>query len=386
MYRRRRTSWKKAVALSFVIVSLLAFAYTKVPHPPRAHRWDRWDRPEDAGYSSEGIQRVRTYVGTLGTTGLLVVVDGKVLLSEGAVEALGYLAAGRFSIMAVVFGRPVADGTIDLSTTLEDLQVEDRGGLLPKEKTATIQDLLTNRSGVYHPTAYGDGPVGTPPRGTDEPGSRFFYHPWGGFALRGIFEFCTDRSLFRAMGEDLAAPLGLQDFRWWRQNRGHDVNRSVFTAFNLYVSTRDIARFGQLMLQGGEWEGRQLVPRKWVDRMTTMVTPPTEVAPAEYQALGLGFGLQWWVWPDTEGPYVGAYTYIGAFGQYLTVLPALHMVVAHQVYAGWSGPPERTVSWSEYSRLLEKLVQARLAPPDDTAVGSRRPDDTPSPRTRSAYR
>lgn len=359
MHRQRRTGWKKTTAILFATAVLLAYGYARLRFAWRGEPWDHWDRAEDAGYSSQGIENARAYVDSLATTGLMVVVDGKVLLQEGDVEALGYMAAGRFSIMAMVFGRPVADGIIDLSKTLGEIGVDDQGGLLPVERKATIGDLLADRSGVYHPAAPGYDPAGMPPRGSVEPGTRFFPNPWGGFALRGIFEVLTGRSLRKAIGEDLSNPLRLQDFKWWRQNRGHNRERSDFTDFNLYVSTRDVARFGQLMLQKGEWRETRLIPREWVERMTTMVTPPEEIEPDEYRAMGLGFGLQWWIWPDQVGPYAGAYTYTGAFGQYLTVLPTLRMVVAHQVFAGWSGPPEGTVSWPQYLGLLDRLAAAR---------------------------
>jgi CubicO group peptidase (beta-lactamase class C family) len=85
------------------------------------------------------------------------------------------------------------------------------------------------------------------------------------------------------------------------------------------------------------------------------------VHPERYRDKGLGFGYQWWVWhePDPNGPFVGAYTYIADWGQFLTVLPKLDMVVAHQVIAGWYGAPERSVSWEAYEGVLERIVAAR---------------------------
>jgi CubicO group peptidase (beta-lactamase class C family) len=126
-----------------------------------------------------------------------------------------------------------------------------------------------------------------------------------------------------------AAQLRLLDFTRKNHNPGHDRWRSLFTLFHLYISTRDVARFGQLMLQKGEWEGRQLIPRDWVTRMTTMVTPPDEVNPARYQRMGLGFGYQ-----------------VSVVG------------VAHQRFAGWYGRPDRSVSAREYLELLHRIVAA----------------------------
>lgn len=350
--------------IGFLVLGFLTLAVARslVSRGSRGEPWERWPDAESAGYTSAGLERVRSYTKTLGTTGLMVVVGGKVLFEYGDIEAIGYMAEGRYSVLATVFGKPVEDGTIDLSLTLEELGVDDRPGLLPIEKRATIEDLLTNRSGVYHPTEFGAGPEGTPTRGSVEPGSFFFYHPWGMLAAEDIFEVLTGRTFFRTVGEDLGEPLGLQDFNWKRQNPGHDRSQSVFTLYNLYVSTRDVARFGQLMLQGGEWRGEQLIPREWVERITTEVTPPEGLNPEGYRKRGLGFGYQWWPWhdPDPEGPHVGAYTYMGSYGQYLTILPKLDMVVAHQVYAGWFGAPDPSVPWEQYEGILERLAEARM--------------------------
>jgi CubicO group peptidase (beta-lactamase class C family) len=340
------------------------FFFPQGPRGPRGVPWEYWPDAEAAGFSAAGLEEVISYTRTIGTTGLMVVKGGKVVLEYGDIEARGFMAEGRASVMAMVYGKPVLDGTIDLSLTLEDLGIDDRGGLLPREKKATIEHLLTNRSGVYHPTEFIDPTRGLPPRGSVEPGSYFYFHSWGGLAAREIFTMLTGRDLLQAIGEDLGEPLGLQDFDWRRQRPSRDRSRSVFPLFHLYVSTRDVARFGQLMLQEGKWEGEQLIPRQWVERITTVVTPPEEVHPERYRDKGLGFGYQWWVWhePDPNGPFVGAYTYIADWGQFLTVLPNLDMVVAHQVFAGWYGAPERSVSFEDYLGVLERIVAARDGP------------------------
>lgn len=356
----RRAAFLTATALLLLLAMRVILA--RAPGGPVGEPWVRWPDAAAAGYSEAGLETVRAYAETLGTTGLMVIRGGKVLLEYGDVEAIGFMAEGRTSVMAMVYGKPVVEGTVDLGLTLDEMGIDDRPGLLPVERIATIEDLLTSRSGVYHPTEFIDPTQGIPPRGSVEPGSSFFFHSWGSLAAREIFTMLTGRDLFQAIGEDLADKLGLQDFDWRRCNPGRDRSRSVFTLFHLYVSTRDVARFGQLMLQKGLWKEEQLIPGEWVDRMTTVVTPASEIHPDRYRGRGLGYGLAWWVWdePDPEGPYVGAYTYMGDWGQFLTVLPKLELVVAHQVFAGWYGAPARSVRWEEYQGILDRLVAARL--------------------------
>jgi hypothetical protein len=374
-HRRTRTATGKLIwALAILIGGWWCVSFIR-GRTIRGEPWDRWPDPESAGFSRAGLDGVRSLARELGTTALVVIVDGKLLLEHGDIKARGYMAGGRYSVAAMAFGRYLADGTIDLNRTLEELGIDDREGLLPTEKRATVEQILTCRSGVYHPSNFGANSEDTPPRGSVEPGTRFHYHPWGGVVTKTLFELLTGRDLFQAIGEDLAAPLGLQDFKWWRQNPGHDRKRSNFTIWNLYVSTRDAARFGQLMLQRGEWKGEQLIPRGWVDRMTSVVTSAQAESGDADSESELGFGYQWWVWdkPDHEGPFEGAYTYRGSYGQYLTVLPVLKMVVAHQVFAGWFGAPERSVTWEQYRGLLDRLVAARILnnPPDQARSSTR---------------
>jgi CubicO group peptidase (beta-lactamase class C family) len=358
--KKTRKDLKKALHWTLAGALVLYGGYRLFPRAPVGEPWERWASPEAAGCSRAGLEAARDEARRLGTTGLMVVKGGKVVLESGDVEARGYMAAGRYSLAAMVFGKPVMDGTIDLDTSLAEMGIDDQGGLLPREQKATIRDLLTFRSGVYHATEFGD-PRDAPPRGSVEPGTRFqANNSWDGLALMPIFELLTERTLFQAVGEDLGEPLGLQDFNWKRQNPGHERTRSNLTVYNFYVSTRDLARFGQLMLQKGEWKGEQLIPREWVEEITTIVTPVEEVFPEASRGRGLGFGYMWWVWPDSDGPFVGAFTYTGSYGQYLTVLPRLELVVAHQVFAGWFGPPDANISWAEYRGILDRIVAAQM--------------------------
>jgi CubicO group peptidase (beta-lactamase class C family) len=125
------------------------------------------------------------------------------------------------------------------------------------------------------------------------------------------------------------------------------------------LSTRDMARVGYLMLRGGQWQGRQLEPRDWIHRIVRPVTRVQEMNPASNRKGPFGYGYLWWVWdgPFSQGPFRGAYTGIGAVGQYITVLPALDLVVAHKTVPGGE-----SVSRPRYLDLVEMLIAARCEP------------------------
>ena len=127
----------------------------------------------------------------------------------------------------------------------------------------------------------------------------------------------------------------------------NDTGESAHPAQHFVLSTRDMARIGALMLQGGRWDRRQVLPRSWVRLTTKVVTPAAEVARTSPFVDGLGYGYLWWIFdpaaawqPDLKGGYTAS----GARGQFITVLPALDLVVAHKTQA----PSELNVSPQQY--------------------------------------
>ena len=381
--RRRRSRPALAAVVALVTISALANApgqsgvdaRSVAAPPPQARAaadvvpaadWDRIADPATAGFCQAGLDRATAHVETIATTGAMAVVGGRILWSAGDLEHVSYVASVRKSILAMLFGKYVEDGRIDLDATMADLGIDDLEGLLPAERQATVADLLGARSGVYHPASNaactgcgstsGDPPG---PRGTVPPGTYFLYNNWDFNALGTIFEQQTGQDVYDAFERDLAVPLGLEDFdrAAHRPRRGN--RNSMHGAYHFNLSARDLARLGLLMQRGGEWGGQQLVPRDWTRRIVSVVTPVAEMHPDSLRAGPFGYGYLWWVWdgPFAEGAYRGAYTGIGAIGQFLTVLPALDMVIAHKTRAG-----DDAVSRPQYLELIDRLVDARCAP------------------------
>jgi CubicO group peptidase (beta-lactamase class C family) len=334
--------------------------------------WVRVQSPESVGYSSARLQAVRAFVQSLDTTSMLVSVGGRSLLEYGDLAHLSYLASVRKSVLAILYGKYVENGTIPLNKTLRELEFTDVGGLLPSELDATIEQVITARSGVYHPASNsGDDTGSAPPRGSQRPGTYQLYNNWDFNAAGAIFEKLTGRDIYDALETDLARPIGMQDFDRARQQKSGDATRSQHLAYHMWLSARDMARVGLLMLRQGEWAGRQLVSRDWIRRISSLVTPLNEMNPPRNRALGTGlrwgYGYMWWVWdaPNSPGPYKGAFTGIGAGGQYITVLPELDMVVAHKTdmeqpptYAP-GGNRRRSVTGPEADAILRMLIAAR---------------------------
>ena len=324
--------------------------------------WDRVAAPEAAGYSTSGLDSARAYLATLKTTGALVTVGGRVLLAYGNLTELSYLASARKSVLAMLYGNYVQRGRIRLDRTLADLRLDDLGGLTAAEKEATIADLLGARSGVYHPASNpGDNLAQAPPRGSQRHGTYYLYSNWDFNALGTIFEQETGRNIYDALESDLARPIGMEDFDRAAQQKSGDTTRSIHRAYHMWLSTRDMARLGYLMLRNGRWNGVQVVPGEWVRRITTPVTRWNEMNPESLRGGPFGYGYLWWVFdgPTATGAFEGAYTAMGAVGQYITVLPKLDMVVAHKTKPG----DGRNVSRDQYLGFLHRVIAARCSAP-----------------------
>ena len=227
-----------------------------------------------AGYDPARFDTLRAQVTAEGTSAMLVVAGGRVVFAHGDVARPTYLASARKSVVSMLYGRYVAARTVRLDATLASLGIDDIGGLLPVERTATLEDLLTARSGVYHPAAnLGDASAMAPPRGSVRPGAYFLYNNWDFNALGTILERVTGADLYDLMDRDLARPLGFQDWVRADQPKRNDTGASRHPAHHMVLSTRDMARLGYCMLRGGRWRGTQVIPEEWVARTTRLATP-----------------------------------------------------------------------------------------------------------------
>lgn len=321
--------------------------------------WEKILHPNEYGWDEAKLKQLRTFIiDSAHTTGMMVIQNGRVLLEFGDIQELSYLASCRKSVLSMLYGPFVENGTINLNTTIDQLRLDDVGGLLPIEKKATIKDLLTARSGVYHPASNeGDASAMAPKRGTVKPGSFWLYNNWD-FNIAGyILEQRTGKNIYELIDSVLAKPLHMQDWKKDQQRKTGDTTRSKYLAYHMWFSTRDMARLGYLMLKKGKWKDRQVLPANWVSTTTAPVTTYKEAQQSKTAYFHFGYGYLWWVWdaPYNKGVYEGAYSATGAFGQFITVLPKLDLVIAHKTKYDY----ERQVPTDLYLKILNKLVAAR---------------------------
>jgi CubicO group peptidase (beta-lactamase class C family) len=333
--------------------------------------WQAIDRPEDVGWSSEKLERALTYADFIDTAALMVIVDGRVLCRRGDLSAKFMAHSMRKSQLSALIGIYAKEGRLALDKTLAELKIDDTPpALTSEEKRTTVRDLLKSRSGVYHSAALEtpDMTLTRPARGSHPPGSHWYYNNWDFNALGTIFEQETGDKIFEAYRTRIAEPTGMEDFRASDgvYQRGDE---SRHPGYPFRMTARDLARFGLLYLRKGAWNGRQVVPRDWVEESTR-----------PYSDTGTcGYGYMWWVAADGKslpGVYLpdGSYWAWGTRGHYLLIVPDYDLVVVHRVD---TDVPGREVGHKVFGRLVRLFLDARQLLPATplrlTPVPSSRP-------------
>ena len=333
----RQTVLSGLLGIAVSLFSVLTHAQT-VP----GEQWDYLDEPETQGWSSTAMDEFRRFlIDETHVTGLLIIHKGRIAFEYGDVVEQSYIASIRKSVLAMLYGRYVEDGTIDLDKTVAQLGIDDVEGLRPIEKQARVRDIIAARSGVYHPEGYPGGMQEfAPERGSKQPGSYWLYSNWDFNVAGWIFERETGRNIYDEVEEQLALPLFMQDWDRALQRKSGDLSRSKYLAYPMWFSTRDMARLGLLMLYRGKWGSQQILSEAWVSEMLAQRTSHEELHSNVPVFDGTGsryaYGYMWWLWQAVEDPRAaGAYSAKGAMGQNITVFPAIDTVLVFKTKAAY---------------------------------------------------
>ena len=182
-----------------------------------------------------------------------------------------------------------------------------------------------------------------------KPGTHFKYNSMATYMCSAILQKVTGMTMVDYLTPRLFEPLGIQKPTWETDPKGINVG-----GWGLSVRTEDISKLGQLYLQKGKWEGKQLLSEAWVEAATSMQTSNGSNPESDWDQ---GYGYQFW-----RCRY-NAYRGDGAFGQYCLVMPEQDAVIA--ITAGSDNLQGiLDVVW-EY--LLPAMKEGSL-PPDDAGL------------------
>ncbi len=153
-----------------------------------------------------------------------------------------------------------------------------------------------------------------------EPGTEFLYNSMATFMLSAIVQKVTGEKIADYLRPRLFEPLGIEGYDWEESPEG--INSG---GWGLRVKTEDMAKFGQLYLQKGMWNGKQVIPAEWVEEATTFKIDQAPGAQPEARAKSewmQGYCYQFWRSRNSS------YRADGAFGQYIIIMPEKDAVVA----------------------------------------------------------
>jgi CubicO group peptidase (beta-lactamase class C family) len=309
--------------------------------------------PESVGLDPQALAaihdellRPERFVGTLA---FLVVKDNQ-LVFETYLRRLSdrdhvhHLQSTTKSVTSVMFGIGRNQGWMPaLDTTLCSILADQCVGLEPRKQTITLEHLLTMRSGLdFNNTDFSvemwvDKPAHPIRHILDkrlfaDPGAVFNYRDADpqlvGYAMQALAGR-NEESLAR---EFLFSPLGITDYYW-----DYGAQGETMAAHGLHLRPRDLAKFGQLVLDGGVWNGTRVVSQEWLDLATT-----TKVQDTDHERLG--YGYYWWTVPEAPG-----FSTWGHGGQYAFVIPGKRMVLVMVSY------PDTSVDYM-HGGMLEQFI------------------------------
>lgn len=338
----------------FTGVFLFFTSWTLVAQNPGA-AWMQYAHPEEAGWSAEKLEEAQAYAEEIGSAAFLLIYDGKVVANWGETERRFMCHSVRKSLLSALYGIYVDQGKIDISKTLADLGIDDIHALSDQEKQAKISDLLKARSGVYHPAAYETESMkkSRPARDSHAPGTNWYYNNWDFNTLCHILMEHTEQDFFEDFKEKIADPIQMEDFRLMDCYYHLEAEHSQYPAYPFRMSARDLARIGQLFLQEGKWNDRQLISADWIRESTKSYSENTRTE-------GRGYAYMWWTGIYGSDPV--NYSAQGVGNQAIIVYPTEKIVMVNRAntYMG------KSVRTKDLVQLTEKVLAAKTAAPKAT--------------------
>lgn len=310
---------------------------------------------------------VQTYLDTHPATGLLVLKDGKLLVeryqyARGPEHRFTSFSMAK-TVVAMAVGIAIDEGKIGGIDDAVDRYEPALAGTA--WQGVSLRQVLNMASGVRFDETYDKA-------GTDiarlslpwtrqqgglletvisfkardtEPGARFHYVSAETVVLAQVLKRATGRQLADYVSEKIWSPMGAEsDAFWVLDSRGSEAAHCCLSA-----RLRDWARLGQLLLDGGQRDGRSVIPKAWVEAATSVRPADGHLRPRRATPY-FGYGLQTWIFPDDLG-----FALLGVRGQSIFVHPRLRLVMVQT--AVWPSSTDAALA-RQRDGLWRQLIQA----------------------------
>ena len=308
-------------SLFVAVLSLLCMPPFAVADDVRLPR----SSPESQGVSSKAIREfIETANQKIDTLHSVMLVRHGHVVAEGwwkpeAADKPHVLHSLSKSFCSTAVGLAVAEGKLSIDDPVLKFFPEDAPEKpSDKLKQMRVRDLLTMSTGhetepkftaeaswvqtfLAHPVPH-------------KPGAHFQYNSPATYMQSAIVQKVTGQTVLEYLKPRLFEPLGIENPEWMKSPQGISTG-----GWGLLVRTEDIAKFGQLYLQKGKWNGKQIIPAAWVEQATSKQVSNGSDPARDWDQ---GYGFQFWRCRH------GAFRGDGAFGQFCLVLPEQDAVIA----------------------------------------------------------
>ena len=345
-------------------------AVPRSAHPlPFAAEAQARDLPKTFSYEGAAVD-TQDYLRSTFTDALLVLHRGQMnheYYGNGFTQQDHHLSwSVSKSIISALFGIAVEDGKIK---SIEQNVTDYLPGLAGTGYDhVRIKDVLQMSSGVAFNEDYADFnsdinvfgryfALGTPLakfierlKREHEPGTFNHYVSMDTQVLGMILTKATGRSITDYMNEKLWSPLGAESEAYWNV----DSTGMEFAFGGLNATARDYAKVGQLYLDRGTWQGKQLVPQAWVKASVTPDAPHLMPGKRANALRKEGYGYQWWIPLGSKGEFSAQ----GVYGQYIYVDPKHDVVIVKlSSHAKWKDQQEftRDHDYALFRRIAEQF-------------------------------
>ena len=285
--------------------------------------------PEAQGLDSAALARLVDLVGIYKQDSLLIIRHGRIVVdayyAPYAPNIRHDLRSVTKSFIGTLTAIEVREGLLDsVEEPIVDLFPDRRiANLDAGKKAITVQNMLDMTSGIaweehaYSPDETLERMYRTPDPTefvlsqpmSDPPGARFYYDGGNPYVLSALITEKTGRDALDFARDELFKPLGISSVRW-----GDSDSQGVTDGESgLYLFPRDMAKLGYLYLHDGSWDGDQIIPSSWVDRVRQGPVPATH---------GYHYANLWWSLPERD-----AFMARGRHSQLILVLPKFDAVV-----------------------------------------------------------
>ncbi len=340
------------------------FSSRVVAKPASAWSFKRDGTQPSVSYSYQGVRYdLDQYLDRNPVTGLLIARDDVILFER---YQYARTDAHRFTsqsmaktVTAMLVGIAVGEGRIRSIDDKAEVYVPALAGSAYGQ--TPIRALLNMSSGVAFTERYdGKDDIAALNRGvfvpgaaestakvlaqfnnrTKPPGTSFHYAGSETLTLGLVLSGATGRTVAEYLSEKIWQPIGAEaDATWVTDVFGQEVTYCCFNA-----RLRDYARFGRLLANGGNWSGRQVIPRQWVTDATTVRPEDAHLRPG---VVGGPFGYGYQVWL-LGGEPAGTYSLRGIRGQILFVDPESKLIMVQtsaRTQPVDPGMAENTILW-----------------------------------------